>query len=33
MHNYQADESVELREASPGHFVLCSEKEFAQYMK
>jgi oligopeptide transport system ATP-binding protein len=33
MHNYQADESVELREVSPGHFVLCSEKEFAQYMK
>ncbi|MGI8385487.1 ABC transporter ATP-binding protein [Robertmurraya sp. P23] len=33
MHNYHADESVELREVSPGHFVLCSEKEFAQYMK
>lgn len=33
MHNYQADESVELREVSPGHFVLCSEKEFAQYKK
>ncbi|WP_066054844.1 ABC transporter ATP-binding protein [Robertmurraya korlensis] len=33
MHNYQADETVELREVSPGHFVLCSEKEFAQYKK
>ncbi|MCM3602420.1 ATP-binding cassette domain-containing protein [Robertmurraya korlensis] len=33
MHNYQADESVELREVSPGHFVLCSEKEFEQYKK
>lgn len=33
MHNYQADESVELREVSPGHFVLCSEKEFTQYKK
>lgn len=33
MHNYQAEESVELREVSPGHFVLCSEKEFAQYKK
>ncbi len=33
MHNYQADESVELREVSPGHFVLCSEKEFEQFKK
>jgi oligopeptide transport system ATP-binding protein len=33
MHNYQADESVQLREVSPGHFVLCSEKEFKQYKK
>lgn len=33
MHNYQADEIVQLREVSPGHFVLCSEKEFEQYKK
>lgn len=33
MHNYQADESVELREVTPGHFVLCSEKEFEQFKK
>lgn len=33
MHNYQADEIVELREVSPGHFVLCSENEFEQYKK
>jgi oligopeptide transport system ATP-binding protein len=33
MHNYQADENVELREVTPGHFVLCSEKEFEQYKK
>jgi len=33
MHNYQADETVQLREVSPGHFVLCSEKEFEQYKK
>lgn len=33
MHNYQADDNVELREVSPGHFVLCSEKEFEQYKK
>jgi oligopeptide transport system ATP-binding protein len=33
MHNYQVDETVQLREVSPGHFVLCSEKEFEQYKK
>jgi oligopeptide transport system ATP-binding protein len=33
MHNYQADENVELREVTPGHFVLCSEREFEQYKK
>jgi len=33
MHNYQESDSVELREVSPGHFVLCSEKEFEEYKK
>lgn len=31
MHEYADGESVEMREVSPGHFVYCSEKEFAQY--
>ena len=31
IHNYGKDEQVELREVKPGHFVLCSEKEFQQY--
>ncbi|WP_432358764.1 ABC transporter ATP-binding protein [Sporosarcina sp. UB5] len=29
-HNYGADEKVEFREVTPGHFVLCSEKEFKE---
>lgn len=33
MHNYQENDSVELREVTPGHFVLCSEKEFEEYKK
>ncbi|WP_456271804.1 ABC transporter ATP-binding protein [Bacillus sp. AK031] len=31
VHNYSEDDNVELREVAPGHFVYCSEKEFAQY--
>jgi oligopeptide transport system ATP-binding protein len=30
-HNYEPNEPVEFREVTPGHFVLCSEKEFNQY--
>ncbi|WML57141.1 ABC transporter ATP-binding protein [Neobacillus sp. PS2-9] len=30
-HNYDGNEAVEFREVTPGHFVLCSEKEFKQY--
>jgi oligopeptide transport system ATP-binding protein len=30
-HNYEPDEQLEFREVTPGHFVLCSEKEFKQY--
>ncbi|MDQ0198189.1 ABC transporter ATP-binding protein [Neobacillus ginsengisoli] len=30
-HNYGDNEKIEFREVSPGHFVLCSEKEFTQY--
>ena len=29
-HNYADNESIEFREVTPGHFVLCSEKEFKQ---
>ncbi|HEX5565090.1 MAG TPA: peptide ABC transporter ATP-binding protein, partial [Sporosarcina sp.] len=29
-HNYGPDEKVEFREVTPGHFVLCSEKEFKE---
>ncbi|MGX6442244.1 ABC transporter ATP-binding protein [Neobacillus sp. K501] len=32
-HNYQSNESVEFREVAPGHFVLCSEKEFKQHQE
>jgi len=28
VHNYGENEKVEMREVTPGHFVLCSEKEF-----
>jgi oligopeptide transport system ATP-binding protein len=31
VHNYTEDDQLELREVAPGHFVYCSEKEFAQY--
>ncbi|AIE59347.1 ABC transporter ATP-binding protein [Bacillus methanolicus] len=31
VHNYAEGEQLEMREISPGHFVYCSEKEFAQY--
>lgn len=31
IHNYESNEPVEFREVSPGHFVLCSEKELKQY--
>ncbi|WML27799.1 ABC transporter ATP-binding protein [Neobacillus sp. OS1-33] len=30
-HNYEPNEAVEFREVTPGHFVLCSEKEFKQF--
>jgi oligopeptide transport system ATP-binding protein len=30
-HNYEPNEPVEFREVTPGHLVLCSEKEFNQY--
>lgn len=30
-HNYEPNEPVEFREVTPGHFVLCSEKEFKQF--
>jgi oligopeptide transport system ATP-binding protein len=30
-HNYADNEAIEFREVTPGHFVLCSEKEFKQY--
>jgi oligopeptide transport system ATP-binding protein len=30
-HNYEPNEKVEFREITPGHFVLCSEKEYKQY--
>ncbi|MEH7117403.1 ABC transporter ATP-binding protein [Neobacillus vireti] len=30
-HNYADNELIEFREVTPGHFVLCSEKEFKQY--
>ncbi|MFD1203953.1 MULTISPECIES: ATP-binding cassette domain-containing protein [Sporosarcina] len=29
-HNYAADEKLSFREVTPGHFVLCSDKEFAE---
>ncbi|OCA84256.1 peptide ABC transporter ATP-binding protein [Bacillus sp. FJAT-27225] len=31
VHNYAENENIEMREVAPGHFVLCSEKEFQQY--
>ncbi|MBW3111956.1 MULTISPECIES: ABC transporter ATP-binding protein [Bacillaceae] len=31
VHNYTEDDNPEMREVVPGHFVYCSEKEFAQY--
>ena len=31
VHNYGENEKIEMREIEPGHFVLCSEKEAAQY--
>jgi len=31
VHNYTEDDNLEMREVAPGHFVFCSEKEFAQY--
>ncbi|WP_175988431.1 ABC transporter ATP-binding protein [Bacillus sp. Marseille-Q1617] len=31
VHNYTEEDQLEMREVSPGHFVYCSEKEFAQY--
>jgi oligopeptide transport system ATP-binding protein len=30
-HNYADNEAIEFREVTPGHFVLCSEKEFKHY--
>lgn len=31
-HNYQDNEAVEFREVTAGHFVLCSEREYQQYL-
>jgi oligopeptide transport system ATP-binding protein len=31
VHNYTEADNLEMREVVPGHFVYCSEKEFAQY--
>ncbi|WGG47210.1 ATP-binding cassette domain-containing protein [Rossellomorea sp. DA94] len=31
VHNYTEDDNLEMREVVPGHFVYCSEKEFAQF--
>jgi oligopeptide transport system ATP-binding protein len=31
IHNYGSEDQIEFREVTPGHFVLCSEKEFNQY--
>lgn len=33
VHNYEENEPIEFREVTPGHFVLCSEKEFKQMNK
>ncbi len=33
VHGYTPDEEVKMREISPGHFVMCSEKEYNQYQK
>ncbi|MBP3041129.1 ABC transporter ATP-binding protein [Bacillaceae bacterium Marseille-Q3522] len=30
-HAFEPNEKVEMREIAPGHFVLCSEKEYVQY--
>jgi oligopeptide transport system ATP-binding protein len=30
-HKYEQGEEVKMREVAPGHFVSCSEKEFAEY--
>ena len=32
-HNYREDEEVKMREVAEGHFVLCSEHEFASFKK
>lgn len=32
-HNYSEGDNVQFREITPGHFVQCSENEFAQYKK
>lgn len=31
VHNYSENEKIEMQEITPGHFVLCSDKEAAQY--
>ncbi|WP_335869968.1 ABC transporter ATP-binding protein [Bacillus sp. 2205SS5-2] len=31
VHNYTQEDQVEMREVAPGHYIYCSEKEFAQY--
>ncbi|ALC91852.1 peptide ABC transporter ATP-binding protein [Bacillus sp. FJAT-18017] len=31
VHDYAENEQLEMREVGPGHYVLCSEKEFKQY--
>ena len=33
IHGYTEGEEVKMREVKPGHFVLCSEKEYIQYQQ
>lgn len=33
MHSYKPDEKLEMREIQPGHFVYCSDKEYAEYQQ
>ena len=32
-HKYREDEEVIMREVTPGHFVLCSQREFDSFAK
>ncbi|MDP4170766.1 MAG: peptide ABC transporter ATP-binding protein, partial [Bacillota bacterium] len=33
VHNYADSEELAMREVTPGHFVLCSEREFNNFKK